>query len=113
VYKCQSEKFVACTVVEFDLYGGGAVMVWASICLNCRTDLYDFRQGRKTALRYHDVILELTVRPFAAAVADIIICIQEYSQPRTVRVSMNFLAEEGIDVMDWPARSLYLKIIEY
>jgi len=99
--------------VESDLYGGGAVTVWVGICLNSRADLYDFRQGRITALRYHDVILKLTVRPFAAAVADSIIFIQEYAQPRTVRVSMNFLAEEGIDVMDWPARSLYLKIIEY
>lgn len=113
VWRRQGERFAACNVVQVDAFGGGSIMVWAGICLGSRTDLHIFQQGGITLIRYRDEILEPVVRPFAGAVGDGFIFMQDNARPHTARVSMNFLQEEGIHVMDWPARSPDLNPIEH
>lgn len=113
VWRRQGERFSACTRVEVDSYGGGSVMVWAGVCLEGRTDLHVVPRGSITGIRYRDDVLEPIVRPFAAAVGDGFIFMQDNARPHTARVSMNFLEEEGIEVFDWPARSPDLNPIEH
>ena len=91
-----------CNIVEVDPYGGGSVMVWAGLSLDGRTDLYVFARGGITAARYRDEIL---VRPYAGAIGETFILMQDNARSHTARLCMAFLEDEGIAVMDWPARS--------
>ena len=111
--RCQGERYADCNIVEVDRYGGGSVMVWAGVSLFGRTDLYVFARGGITAVRYRNDILEPIVRPYAGAVGDVFILVQDNACPHTAQVSMTFLEDEGITVMDWPARSPDLNPIEH
>ncbi|GFV94785.1 transposable element Tcb2 transposase [Trichonephila clavipes] len=51
-------------------FGGGGVLVYGGIPLDGRTDLYIIRDGPLTARRYRDEILRSIVVPYAAAIGD-------------------------------------------
>ena len=102
-----------CNIVEVDRYSRGPVMVWVGVSLYGRTDLYVFARGGITAVRYHNDILKPIVRPYAGGVGDDFILVQDNAHPHTARVSMTFVEDEGITVMDWPARSSDLNPIEH
>lgn len=78
-----------------------------------RTDLYMFSRGGITAVRYRNEILEPILRRFAGAVGDDFILMQDNARPHTTHVSMTFLEDESISMMDWPARSSDLNPIEH
>ena len=83
------------------------------VCNEGRTYLHVIDRGTITGIRYRDEILEPIVRPFAGAMGDRFVLMQDNARPHTARVSLNFLEEEGIEVMDWPARSPDLNPIEH
>ena len=64
-----------------------------------RTDLILVAGGALTGLRYRDEILDPVVRPFAAAIGEGFILVQDNARPHIARVAMDFLEAEGIDVM--------------
>ena len=113
VWRRQGERYADCNIVEVDPYGGGSVMVWAGVSLDGRTDLYVFARGGITAARYRDEILEPIVRPYAGAIGEAFILMQDNARSHTARLCMAFLEDEGIAVMDWPARSPDLNPIEH
>ena len=113
VWRRPGERYADCNIMEYDRYGGGSIMVWGGICLSGRTDLYVFDQGTLTAMRYRDDILAPIVRPFAGAVGDNFILMQDNARPHTARLVTDYLNQEGIEVMDWPARSPDLNPIEH
>ena len=86
--------------MEVDRYGGDSVVVWAGVSLDGRADLYAFARGGITAVRYRNDILEPIVRPYAGAVGGDFILVQDNARPHTARVSMTFLEDEGITVME-------------
>ena len=88
-------------------------MVWAGISLDGRTDLYVFPRGGITAVRYRDEVLEPIVRSYAGAIGDTFILMQDNARAHTARLSMTFLDDEGITVMNWPARSPDLNPIDH
>ena len=88
-------------------------MVWAGISLDGRTDLYVFPRGGITAVRYRDEVLEPIVRPYAGAIGDTFILMQDNTRAHTAQLSMTFLDDEGITVMNWPASSPELNPIEH
>ena len=65
------------------------------------------------AIRYRDEILRPLVRPYAGAVGPGFLLMQDKARPHVAGVCQQFLQEEGIDAMDWPARSPDLNPIEH
>ncbi|GFV49992.1 transposable element Tcb1 transposase [Trichonephila clavipes] len=100
----------SCTKVS-DLVGG--VLVYGGISIDGRTDLYIIRDGPLTARRYRDEILRPIVVPYAAAIGDDFILMDDNCRPHRVNVVEDFLFEEGIVRMEWPACSPDVNPIEH
>nr|ABV31711.1 transposase [Salmo salar] len=113
VWRCCGECFAACNILQHDRFGGGSVMVWGGISLGGRTALHVLARGSLTAIRYRDEILRPLVRPYAGAVGPGFLLMQYNARPHVAGVCQQFLQEEGIDAMDWPARSPDLNPIEH
>ncbi|GFW61759.1 transposable element Tcb2 transposase [Trichonephila clavipes] len=62
-------------------FGGGGVLVYGGISIDGRTDHYFIRDGPLTALRYRDEILGPIVVPYAAAIGDDFILMDNNSRP--------------------------------
>ncbi|KAI3362460.1 hypothetical protein L3Q82_012748 [Scortum barcoo] len=70
-------------------------------------------RGSLNAIRYRDEILRPLVRPYAGAVGPGFLLMQDNARPHVAGVCQQFLQDEGIDAMDWPARSPDLNPIEH
>ncbi|KAI3367158.1 hypothetical protein L3Q82_008215 [Scortum barcoo] len=88
-------------------------MVWGGISLGGRTALHVTARGSLTVIRYRDEILRPLVRPYAGAVGPGFLLMQDNARPHVAGVCQQFLQDEGIDAMDWPARSPDLNPIEH
>ncbi|KAI3352159.1 hypothetical protein L3Q82_020970 [Scortum barcoo] len=75
--------------------------------------LHVLARGSLTAIRYRDEILRPLVRPYAGAVGPGFLLMQDNARPHVAGVCQQFLQDEGIDAMDWPARSPDLNPIEH
>uniref|UniRef100_A0A674BZP5 Transposase Tc1-like domain-containing protein n=1 Tax=Salmo trutta TaxID=8032 RepID=A0A674BZP5_SALTR len=113
VWRCRGERSAACNILQHDRFGGESVMVWGGISLGGRTALHVLTRGSLTAIRYRDEILRPLVRPYAGVVGPGFLLMQDNARPHVAGVSQQFLQEEGIDAMDWPARSPDLNPIEH
>ncbi|GFU50285.1 transposable element Tcb2 transposase [Trichonephila clavipes] len=82
---------------------GGGVLVYGGISIDGRTDLYIIRDGPLTARRYRDEILRPIVVPYAAAIGDDFILMDDNCRPHRANLVEDFLFEEGIVRMKWPA----------
>ena len=113
VWRARGHRFDQDNMVEHDRFGGGSVMVWGGISIHGRTDLHFFNQGAVTGQRYLDEVIRPIVRPYAGAVGDGFILMDDNARPHRARVVNTFLQEEGIARTDWPARSPDLNPIKY
>ncbi|GFY22509.1 transposable element Tcb2 transposase [Trichonephila clavipes] len=102
--KCGSRNNPA-SVHESVRFGGGGVLVYGSISIDGLTDLYIIRDGPLTARRYSDEILSSIVVPYAAAIGDDFILMDDNCRPLCANLVEDFLFEEGIVRMEWPASS--------
>ncbi|GFX78151.1 uncharacterized protein TNCV_5134981 [Trichonephila clavipes] len=94
-------------------FGGGGVLVYGGISIDGRTDLYIIRDGPLTARLYRDEILRPTVVPCAAAIGDDFILMDDNCRPHRANLVEDFLFEEGIVRMEWPACSPDMNPIEH
>ncbi|GFV19547.1 uncharacterized protein TNCV_4846941 [Trichonephila clavipes] len=80
-------------------------LVWAGISLGGHTDLHVFHGGTVTGLRYRDEILDPYVRPYAAAIGNDFILMDDNARPHRARIVEEYLEDHGLERMEWPARS--------
>ncbi|GFW20595.1 transposable element Tcb2 transposase [Trichonephila clavipes] len=81
-------------------FGGGRVLVYGGISIDGRTDLYIVRDGPLTARRYRNEILRPIVVPYAAAIGDDFILMDDSCWPHRANLVEDFFFEEGIVRME-------------
>ncbi|GFX75337.1 transposable element Tcb2 transposase [Trichonephila clavipes] len=89
------------------------LLVYGGISIDGRTDLYIIRDGPLTARRYRDEILRPIVVPYAAAIGDDFILMDDNCRPHRANLVEDFLFEEAIVRMEWPACSPDMNPIEH
>ncbi|GFX00932.1 transposable element Tcb2 transposase [Trichonephila clavipes] len=94
-------------------FGSGGVLVYGGISTDGRTDLYIIRDRPLTARRYRDEILRPIVVPYAAAIGDDFILMDDNCRPHRANLVEDFLFEEGIVRMEWPAYSPDMNLTEH
>lgn len=113
VWRRKNERYCDAAIVEHDRYGGGSVMVWGGISLQGRTDLHVIQRGTLNGMRYRDDILHPLVRPYAGAVGSDFLLMDDNAPPHRARIVTEYLEQECIERMEWPARSPDLNPIEH
>ncbi|GFX49492.1 transposable element Tcb2 transposase [Trichonephila clavipes] len=94
-------------------FGGGEVLVYGGISIDGRTDLYIIRDGPLTARRYRDEIIRPIVVPYAAGIGDDFILMEDNCRPHRANLVDDFLFEEGVVRIEWPACSPDMNLIEH
>ncbi|GFS76076.1 transposable element Tcb1 transposase [Trichonephila clavipes] len=100
-------------VHESVIFGGGRVLVYGGFSIDGCTDLYIIRDGPLTARRYSDEILRPIVVPYAAAIGDDFILMDDNCMPHRANLVEDFLFEEGIVRIEWPACSPDMNPIQH
>ena len=113
VWRMPNERFAPVCVAEHDQFGGGSVMVWAGINAQGKTDLHVIDNGTLTALRYVNEILDVYVRPYAGAVGENFILMDDNARAHRARITDQYLEQATVVRMEWPARSPDLNPIEH
>ncbi|GFU92685.1 transposable element Tcb1 transposase [Trichonephila clavipes] len=93
------------SVHESVRFGSGVVLLYRGISIDGRTDLYIIRDGPLTARRYSDEILRHIVVPYAAAIGDDFILMDDNCKSHRANLVEDFLFEERIVRMELPASS--------
>ena len=101
VWRMPGERYADCCVTEHDRFGGGSVMVWAGIIIDGKTDLHVIA-GNLSDVRYRDEILHPIVRPYAGAVGDGFILMDDNARPHRARVVTDYLENDTVERMEWP-----------
>ena len=88
-------------------------MVWAGVSNGGRTDLYVIQGGTLTAVRYRDEILRPFVVPYAGAIGDSFLFIDDNARSHWAGLVDDILEVEGIERMQWSACSPDINPIEH
>ena len=78
-----------------------------------KTDLHVTDNGTLTALRYVNEILDVYVRPYAGAVGENFILMDDNARAHRARITDQYLEQATIVRIEWPARSPDLNPIEH
>ncbi|GFY19075.1 transposable element Tcb2 transposase [Trichonephila clavipes] len=103
IWRDRSSRNNPAFVHESVRFGVGGVLVYGGISIDGSTYLYIIRDGPLTARRYRDEILRPIVVPYAAAIGDDFILLDNNSRPHRANLIEDFLFEEGIIRMEWSA----------
>ena len=112
VWRRRGERFDSAAVQEHDRYGGGSIMVWAGITYDFRTDLITV-QGNMTGQRYLQQILRPLVIPFAQRIGQNFEFQDDNARPHRAHVAVDFLRQQGVTTLPWPAKSPDMSPIEH
>ncbi|GFX43013.1 transposable element Tc3 transposase [Trichonephila clavipes] len=113
IWREQRTRYHQSNTVERHSYRGGGILVWAGISLGGHTDLHVFHGGTVTGLRYRDEILDPYVRPYAAAIGNDFILMDDNARPHRAGIVEEYLKDHVLERMEWPARSPDLNPIEH
>ncbi|GFV80402.1 transposable element Tcb2 transposase [Trichonephila clavipes] len=86
---------------------------WSMVSIDGRTDFYIIRDGHLTACQYRGEILRPIVVPYAAAIGDDFILMDDNCRPHRDNLVEDFLFEEGIVRMECLACSPDMNPIEH
>ena len=112
VWRRRGERYANCAIVEHDRYGGPVwtrLMVWGGISVLSRTELLVLN-GTLTGQCYINEVQQPAVLPF---VQHHVVLQDDNARPHGARTVQQFLQQNNVDHLDWPARSLDLSPIEY
>ena len=112
MWRPQGERYGDCNIVEVDRYEG-LIIVSTEVHLDGHTYMYVFPRGGIMEARHRSDILETIVRPHACANGDAFILMQDNAPAHTAQVSMTFIDDTGISVLNWPAWSPDLNPTEH
>lgn len=112
VYRRPGERYSDPCVLQRRAFGGGSVMVWGGMTANGRTQL-QIINGNLTGVRYRDEILQTHVIPFVQNQARPITLQQDNARPHVARVARDFLQQQNVEVLPWPAVSPDMSPIEH
>ena len=110
IWRRRGERYANCTIVEHDQYGGGSLMVWGSISVRSCTELLVLN-GTLTGQRYINEVLQPVVLPFVQQ--HHVVLQDDNARPHRARIVQQFLQQNNVDHLDWPARSPDLSPIEH
>lgn len=111
VYRRRGERFADPCVVQGDRFGGGGVMAWAAIRYGWRSNLV-FIDGTLNGQRYRDNILLQHVVPYVTRNPGVTF-MHDNARPHVARICQACLAENNVQVMDWPPYSPDMNPIEH
>lgn len=100
---------------QHDRYGRGSTMVWGAISFNSRSQLVVIK-GNLTSQRYVTEILQTIAVPFLCKVDPDdppLIFQQDNARPHSATFTTQYLVDNHIATLVWPARSPDLSIIEH
>nr|KAG5707105.1 hypothetical protein BaRGS_011816 [Batillaria attramentaria] len=114
VYRRPGERFQDACIRKYDRFGGPSVMVWDAIPRDFRSPL-EVINGNLTAQRYINNVLQPTLLPLLAQRGgpNRFIFQQDNATPHFARVMQQFLLQNGVRVMAWPAMSPDMNCIEH
>lgn len=112
VWRSRGTRFDDRCVTEYDRWGGGSVHVWGGITAFEKTDLVVLI-GNVTAQTYINDVLRPVVVPFMGRHLRRGLFQQDNARAHTARATMQFLNQNGINVLDWPSFSPDLSPIEH
>ena len=87
-------------------------MVWARVPDEGKTELV-FVGGTLNARRYTNEILEPHVLPYASAIGEQFIWMQDNARSHSAKVTQEYVNEHGIVVVDWQACSADMNPIKH
>jgi hypothetical protein len=93
VWRETGERLDEECIQEQEPFGGGSLMVWARISAEGNTD-HVILKGGVTAQVYIDEVLRPVVVPYAAAVGEEFLLMQDNATPHTARITSDFLERE-------------------
>ena len=94
VWKKQGTRYNQSNIVERHSFGSGVIIVYAGISLSLHTDLHVFYGGNLTGMRFCDEILDAYVLPYAAAIGNDFILMNDNARtPRAVFVEDYFKSQ--------------------
>ncbi len=111
VYRRRGERFADPCVVQQDRFGGGGVMVWGAIRSGWRSPLVIFNRTLN-AQRYLDLVLRPHVVPYVTGNQGVIF-MHDNARPHVAHVCMDFLHNQGVEVLEWPPYSPDINPIEH
>ena len=109
VWRRRGDRYANCAIVEHDRYGGGSLMVWGGISVRSRTELLVLN-GTLTGQRYINEVLQ----PVLSFIQQHHVVLQDdNARPHRARIVQQFLQQNNVDTLDWPAQSPDLSPIEH
>lgn len=112
VYRRRGERFADVNVRERNVFGGGSVMVWGGFSFRHRTPLQVI-VGNINAVRYRDEIVRPLVLPFLQRIGQGAVFQDDNARPHRGRVVTDFLRQNNVTRMEWPAYSPDMAPIEH
>jgi hypothetical protein len=112
LYRRRGERFSDSCVLETYRFSGGSVMKWGGRSHVERTDLKVI-DGNLNAARYRDEIIVPIVLPFLRRHRFSHIVQHDNARCHVARVSMDFLNDNHIRTLQWPALSPDLNLVKH
>jgi hypothetical protein len=114
VWRHRNTAFHPNHILGTTAFGGGGITVWGCFSLHCKLDLH-ILNGTLTGQKYRDDILQPLIVPHfdAHALADRPILMDDNARPHRARIVHDYLQQEAIETLPWPAMSPDMNPIEH